>query len=91
VPPSTFSEVELDEIERRYYQKVGSLYISYLRRRLDFDSTNTRERLGLTPPAIGPGYFRRLLDSCLRTGYLGRLEPSVVEILANLQAKRSSA
>jgi nucleoside-diphosphate-sugar epimerase len=91
VPPSTFSEVELDEIERRYYQKVGSLYTSYLRRRLDFDSTNTRERLGLTPPAIGPGYFRRLLDSCLRTGYLGRLEPSVAEILANLQAKRSSA
>ncbi|AKK25918.1 SDR family oxidoreductase [Mycobacterium sp. EPa45] len=91
VPPSTFSEFELDEIERRYYQKVGTLYTSYLRRRLDFDSTNTRERLGLTPPAIGPGYFRRLLDSCLRSGYLGRPEPSVAEILAGLQAKRSSA
>lgn len=91
VPPSTFSEFELDEIERRYYQKVGVLYTSYLRRRLEFDSTNTRERLGVTPPAIGPGYFRRLLDSCLRTGYLGRPEPSVAEILASLQAKRSSA
>ncbi len=92
VPPSTFSEFELDEIERRYYQMVGVLYTSYLRRRLEFDSTNTRERLGVTPPAIGPpGYFRRLLDSCLRTGYLGRPEPSVAEILASLQAKRSSA
>lgn len=91
VPPSTFSESDLDEIERRYFDKVGILYTSYLRRRLEFDSTNTRERLGVTPPAIGPGYFRRLLDSCLRTGYLGRPEPSVAEVLARLQAKRSSA
>ncbi|TDO07962.1 thioester reductase-like protein [Mycobacterium sp. BK086] len=89
VPPATFSEYDLDDIERSYYQKVGTLYTSYLRRRLEFDSTNTRERLGLTPPAIGPGYFRRLLDSCLRTGYLGRPEPSVAEVLARLQAERS--
>ncbi|PND59676.1 hypothetical protein CRM90_01545 [Mycobacterium sp. ENV421] len=91
VPPSTFSESDLDDIERRYFDKVGVLYTSYLRRRLEFDSTNTRDRLGVTPPAIGAGYFRRLLDSCLRTGYLGRPEPSVAEVLDRLQAKRSSA
>jgi nucleoside-diphosphate-sugar epimerase len=91
VPPSTFSEDDLDEIERRYFHKVGALYTSYLRRRLEFDSANTRERLGVTPPAIGPGYFRRILDSCLRTGYLGRPELSVAEVLARLQASRSLA
>jgi thioester reductase-like protein len=91
VPPATFSEYDLDDIERSYFQKVGTLYTSYLRRRLEFDNANTRERLGVTPPAIGPGYFRRLLDSCLRTGYLGRPEPSVAEVLARLQATRSSA
>jgi dihydroflavonol-4-reductase len=91
VPPSTFSEDDLDDIERRYFQKVGTLYASHLKRRLDFDSANTRDRLGVTPPVIGAGYFRRLLDSCLRTGYLGRPEPSVAEVLVGLQRTGSRA
>lgn len=85
VPPSAFDTADLDAIERGYYHKVGSLYASYLSRRIEFDSTNTRDRLGITPPAAGAGYFRRILDSCLRTGYLGRPEPSVAEVLAALQ------
>ena len=91
VPPSAFSADDLDGIERGYYDKVGRLYASYLSRRLHFDSTNTRELLGLTPPAAGPGYLRRILDSCLRTGYLGRPEPSIAEVLATLQREGSHA
>jgi nucleoside-diphosphate-sugar epimerase len=91
VPPSTFSVGELDEIERGYFHKVGTLYTSYLMRRLEFDSSNTRDRLGIVPPATGAGYVRRTLDSCLRTGYLGRSGPSIAEVLAALQRGGSHA
>ena len=89
VPPSTFRPDDLDDIERGYYQKVGRLYASYLSRRLDFDCTNTRDRLGLPAPATGAGYLRRIRDSCVRTGYLSRPEPSVAEVLAALQREGS--
>lgn len=84
VPPTTFSVADLDVIERRYFQQVGALYTTYLLRRIAFDSANTRARLGLTPPPTGPGYLRKVLDSCLRTGYLGRPQRSVVDALAVL-------
>ncbi|TDK91014.1 NAD-dependent epimerase/dehydratase family protein [Mycobacterium paragordonae] len=91
VPPSTFSVEQLDEIERGYFEKIGSLYASYLVRRLQFDSSNTRDRLGIIPPPTGAGYVRRILDSCLRTGYLGRPGPSVADVLAELRRERSHA
>lgn len=89
VPPSTFSPDDLDLIERSYFQKVGSLYTSYLRRRTDFDSSHTRERLGLAPPPIGPGYLRRILDSCLQTGYLGAADPTVADALSVVASMRA--
>lgn len=89
VPPSAFDVDDLDEIEAGYYRKVGALYASYLTRRPEFDSTNTRERLGVTPPSSGAGYLRRILDSCLHTGYLGRPQPSVAEVLATLHREKS--
>jgi nucleoside-diphosphate-sugar epimerase len=89
VPPSAFSVDDLDEIEAGYYRKVGMLYASYLTRSPDFDSTNTRDRLGVTAPSSGAGYLRRILDSCLETGYLGRPELSVAEVLATLRREGS--
>jgi len=89
VPPSTFSPDDLDDIERGYFHKVGTLYTTYLHRRPHFDSTNTRDRLGVVPPPIGAGYMRRVLDSCLQTGYLGKAEPTVADVLAGLQLMRS--
>ena len=90
VPPGAFAPEDLDGIERAYYEKVGSLYTTYLRRRVDFDSTNTRTRLGVVPPTINAGYLRRILDSCLQTGFLGGAEPTVAEVLAGLRSRRSS-
>lgn len=89
VPPSTFSEDDLDEIERGYFRKVGALYTTYLARRPIFDSTNTRDRLGVVPAPIGPGYLRRVLDSCLQSGYLCGAERTVSDVLADLRLMRS--
>ncbi|MEN4475372.1 SDR family oxidoreductase [Mycolicibacterium cosmeticum] len=91
VPPATFDPDDLDDIERGYYDKVGRLYTSYLSRRVCFDSTTTRDRLGICAPHAGAGYFRRILDSCLRTGYLGRPQPSIAEVLATWQTESSPA
>lgn len=91
VPLTAFSVDQLDDIERGYFDKVGTLYTTYLTRRLEFDSSNTRDRLGLRPPPTGASYLRRILDSCLRTGYLGTPEPSIAEVLAALRSQRSCA
>lgn len=90
VTPATFSPDDLDDIERRYFDTIGTLYTSYLQRQLEFDSTNTRNRLEVASPPIGPAYLRRLLDSCLRDGYLGVPGPTVADVLADLQLIRSS-
>lgn len=89
VPPSSFHPDDLDDIERAYFLKVGSLYTTYLRRRTGFDSTNTYGRLGIKPPSVGGGYLRRLFDSCLQTGYFNTAEPTIEDVLASLQLSRN--
>jgi thioester reductase-like protein len=71
VPPGEFDPAVLPDRERRYYQRVGTLYTSYFRRRLRFDDSVTRQLLGWQPATGGRAYLRRLLDHCLRAGYLG--------------------
>ena len=84
VPAATFSVDDLDPIEREYYTRIGSLYTSYFGRRVEFDATNTTERLGLPSPESGTDFLRLLLDSCLETGYLGRPLASIGDVLARL-------
>ncbi|MGV9247152.1 SDR family oxidoreductase [Streptomyces sp. NPDC003710] len=71
VPPSAFSASALPDRERPYYGRIISLYDTYFRRRIHFDDTQTAAFSGSPAPAGGRTYLRRLLDHCLRTGYLG--------------------
>ncbi|MEU7765546.1 SDR family oxidoreductase [Nocardia sp. NPDC049190] len=83
VPEATFSERDLDAIEREYYQRIGSLYTSYFRRRLVFDTARAEVLLGRRSPATGQDYLRLLLDHCLESGYLGVPLPGIEEVLAS--------
>ncbi|WP_055489596.1 SDR family oxidoreductase [Streptomyces sp. TP-A0356] len=71
VPPSAFSASALSDRERPYYERVISFYDPYFRRRIHFDATQAAGFSGRPAPAGGRPYLRRLLDQCLRTGYLG--------------------
>ncbi|OIJ92780.1 hypothetical protein BIV25_27085 [Streptomyces sp. MUSC 14] len=71
VPPSSFSAAALPARERAYHERVMSLYESYFRRRIRFDNTNTAAFSRHPVPRGGPAYLRRLLDHCLKVGYLG--------------------
>ncbi|MCW7941452.1 hypothetical protein AAW14_04665 [Streptomyces hygroscopicus] len=78
VPPSAFSVSALSDRERPYYDRVISLYDTYFRRRIHFDDTQVAAFSEGPAPTGGRPYLRRLLDHCLRTGYLGgaaRREP----------------
>ncbi|MBF6212026.1 SDR family oxidoreductase [Nocardia puris] len=82
VPESSFAEDDLEPVEREYYRRIGSLYTTYFRRRLDFETTRAEILLGRPSPATGKDYLRLLLDHCLESGYLGVPLPSIEAILA---------
>lgn len=71
IPPSVFSEDALPAAERVRHQRVISLYATYMRRRIQFDNSNTLAFSRHPVPAGGRRYVRKLLDHCLKVGYLG--------------------
>ncbi|MGW3202195.1 SDR family oxidoreductase [Streptomyces sp. NPDC001118] len=75
VPPSAFSASALPDRERPYYDRVVSLYDTYFRRRIHFDDTHAAAFSGRPAYAGGRPYLRRLLDHCLKVGYLGAPPP----------------
>jgi thioester reductase-like protein len=70
VPPTSFTTDALPRREWVYYTRVGALYESYLRRRVEFDDAATRAFLRRRPAASGEALLRRLFDHCLRVGYI---------------------
>ncbi|MEU1519962.1 SDR family oxidoreductase [Streptomyces sp. NPDC005811] len=75
VPPSAFSPSALPDRERPYYDRVISLYDTYFRRRIRFDDSRAAAFSGRPAYAGGRPYLRRLLDHCLKVGYLGAPPP----------------
>jgi thioester reductase-like protein len=87
VPPSSFSVEQLPEMDRLYYERVVSLYASFFRRRPVFDNKAAMAFMGRPPGAGGLPYLRKLLNYCLRIGYLGSPLPDVSEVLARLATR----
>lgn len=75
VPPSAFSASALPDRERPYYDRVIALHDTYFRRRVHFDDARATAFGVRRPPTCGRTYLRRLLDHCLRVGYLGTPPP----------------
>ncbi|MGX4687778.1 SDR family oxidoreductase [Streptomyces sp. JNUCC 63] len=75
VPPSAFSASALPGRERPYYDRVIALYDTYFRRRVHFDDARATAFNGRRAPTRGRTHLRRLLDHCLRVGYLGTPPP----------------
>ncbi|MEU7061715.1 SDR family oxidoreductase [Streptomyces sp. NPDC046197] len=71
VPPSAFSAAALPDRERPYYDRVISLYDTFFRRRIHFDDAQAAAFGGRPASPRGRTYLRRLLDHCLKAGYLG--------------------
>jgi thioester reductase-like protein len=89
VPPQNFDPAALPALERRYYNSVVSLYDSYFRRQAAFDNTHAAAFVDRPPPDSAKPFFRRLLNYCLRVGYLGSAQPGPAAVLASLQARHS--
>lgn len=75
VPPDAFQSDALPPSQHRLYERVGSLYEPYLRRRVCFDDMGTRAFSRARPTVSGRAHMRRLLEHCLRVGYLGVRQP----------------
>ncbi|MFD7668742.1 SDR family oxidoreductase [Streptomyces sp. NPDC059788] len=84
VPVTSFDAERLPLMERRYYDRIVTLYESYFRRRMKFDGSNT-EALGVRRALDdGPDFLRTLINHCLAAGYLGTPPPDVTDVLARL-------
>jgi thioester reductase-like protein len=85
VPPSSFSATRLPGDEKLYYERIVGLYESFFTRRASFDDSEARTFLGRPATVGGHAYLRRLLNYCLRVGYLGAEAPGIDEVLRELR------
>lgn len=70
VPPEGFDLAALDEEERWWHRHVAGFYASYLRRAPLFRDGNLRALGGPACPPMDWAFLRRMLDRCIRDGYL---------------------
>ena len=70
VPPERFDPSELHARERRLYRRAAGLYASYFQRDPRFEDANLRELTGAPCPPTGKPYIHRLIDYCIREGFL---------------------
>lgn len=75
VPPALWRIDQLAPLERRYYQSIISLYQSYSLRRTRFSSEEAAKFASCRPTVQAKTHLRRMLDHCLRVGYLGGPAP----------------
>ncbi|RSM81958.1 hypothetical protein DMH04_26800 [Kibdelosporangium aridum] len=87
VPSRSFDLARLAASEQAYHARIVSLYESYFRRDIRFDTTAARRFSRRKAPACGPRYLRRLIDHCFATGYLGDPLPGVAEVLGGLATR----
>jgi thioester reductase-like protein len=85
VPPSSFSVARLPSDERLYYERIVGLYESFFTRRTSFDDSEARAFLGRSLTVSGHAHLRRLLNYCLRVGYLGAQAPGIDDVLRELR------
>ncbi|WP_242905048.1 SDR family oxidoreductase [Actinomadura terrae] len=91
IPPATFSADRMPAAERVYYDRVVGLYESFFCRRMVFHDAEAYDLLGRRPASKGQAQLRRLLNYCLRVGYLGARLPGIDEVLAALPAQKNAA
>jgi thioester reductase-like protein len=84
VPPATFSIHALTTSERTYYERVVRYYDSFFVRRMTFRAENATAFAGPAPPIQAKPFLRKLLNHCLRVGYLGAPLPAIDEVLETL-------
>ena len=70
VPPYAFDPAALPAMERRLFKRVAGLYATYFQRDPHFDDSETRRLLRGGCPPTGEPYIRRLIDYCIRAGFL---------------------
>jgi thioester reductase-like protein len=86
LPPEIFDLDRLPALERKYYDRIVSLYESYFTCRMSFSDDATAKFMGSRPQLRRKPFLRRLLDYAIRVGFLGRPLPGVEEVLADLAA-----
>ena len=70
VPPEQFDPTLLPALERRLFRRVAGLYASYFQRDPHFDDAAFRAIGGAACPTTGPAFIRRLIDYCIKEGFL---------------------
>ena len=70
VAPDAFDPAMLPALERRLFRRVAGLYASYFQRDPHFDDSGFLAVGGEACPQTGQPYIHRLIDYCMRAGFL---------------------
>ena len=70
VEPDKFEPAHLPALERRLFKRVAGLYASYFQRDPHFSDEGFRALTGMACPVTGQAYIRRLIDHCIKVGFL---------------------
>lgn len=70
VAPDRFDPACLSAVERRFHDRIATLYAGYFARAPRFSDRLFRAATGLVPPHVDEGWYRRLVDHCLAVGFV---------------------
>lgn len=70
VTPENFDPAALPALERRLHRRVAGLYASYFQRDPHFSDSEFRTLAGRGCPPTGEPYIHRLIDYCIKAGFL---------------------
>jgi nucleoside-diphosphate-sugar epimerase len=70
VSPDAFAPVLLDRRQIMVHRKIGSQFFAYFLRAPQFVANTLEERTGIPAPHVDEAAFRRMIDYCVKVGFL---------------------
>lgn len=70
IAPVDYDPAKLDRRTAMVHRRVGQQFFDYFLRSPHFSGDSLRAQTGLAPPRIDEAAFRRMIDHCVRAGFL---------------------
>ena len=70
VPPQLFTPEMLDRRQTMIHRRIGTQFFDYFLRAPEFEAVGLAQMAGIPAPHIDQSAFRRMIDYCVKTGFL---------------------
>ncbi len=70
VDPAHYDPAALDRRTAMVHRRIGPQFFDYFRRSPRFETTSLTRIAGIEPPTVDEAAFRRMIDHCIKAGFL---------------------